>query len=119
MEKVFNHTAHKALWNWLSKNPDKEKIEWPGWEWNGGKYDDSIRNGCFACMYTFNPYEGNINCHKCPVIWPDNIRCNYCNEEGYVGLYIKYMEENLDFPRRSELAAQIRDLPVREGVKCI
>ena len=29
----FNQTCHKALWNWLSRNPTKGKHEWPAWEY--------------------------------------------------------------------------------------
>lgn len=30
--KKFNHTAHKELWDWLAKNPDKAKPEeQPAW----------------------------------------------------------------------------------------
>ena len=23
---------HFALWNWLAKNPEENRIDWPGWE---------------------------------------------------------------------------------------
>ena len=45
-EKVFNHTAHKELWNWLSINTDQVKANWPGWSYNGGvmTLDEVLRN---------------------------------------------------------------------------
>ena len=46
----FNHTGHKKIWDWLSKNPDKTKYDWEGWKHNGGQYEVS-ENFCFACEY--------------------------------------------------------------------
>lgn len=110
MERVFNHTAHKALWNWLSENPDKEKSDWPGWEWNGGKHKDTRTNLCFACMYD-NEIEGY--CYNCPLDWPNGMECVSDDDSLYPNWHFCQ-----DLQRRAELAAQIRDLPVREGVKC-
>lgn len=96
MERVFNHTAHKALWDWLSEHPEKGKTEYPGWV-----IDQHLKGYCIAYMY-------KNNCLSCP------FDAHICSD----GLYEKWMNEN-NFFNRSKLAAQIRDLPVREGVKCI
>lgn len=40
---------HKELWVWLSKNPDKSKIDWPGWK---KLREEEFHYGialCFAC----------------------------------------------------------------------
>lgn len=38
------------LWDWLAKNPDKAKDDWPKWKRNGGHYEE-IFEDCFACAY--------------------------------------------------------------------
>lgn len=114
---VFNHTAHVALWDWLSENPDKQEKEWPEWAWNGGEYYDAptpFNNKCFCCMYV--DYL-NESCNACPLVWPHDRKCGESNDYG-IGLFDEWHSE-ADPQRRSELAAQIRDLPVREGVECI
>lgn len=103
----FNHTAHKKLWKYLEDNPEMEKEGWPGWEWNGGEYEE-ILNDCFACSYC------GFNCNKCPLIWPEN-------RDGYGtcingGIYDKW-DMRHDDEERSSLAHQIANLPVREGVE--
>ena len=103
-EKVFFHTAHKALWNWLSKHPEMVKEDWPGWESNGGNVTCTI-NQCFACEY-------DKDCVGCPLYWPNSIFCMLPKGIGFKFYRSCNNEE------RSILAAQIRDLPVREGVVC-
>ena len=112
METVFNHTAHKALWNWLSKpeNAMKIKEDWPEWKFNGGNVG-VVFNLCFACEYAQELSDYNA-CRHCPLIWPNN---NPCRE--FRGLYAQWCEEHPI--KRTKLAAQIRDLPVKQGVKCI
>ena len=39
-KKIFNHTGHKELWNWLANNPTMEKTDWEDWSYNGGKYEE-------------------------------------------------------------------------------
>ena len=60
--KYFHHTAHKALWNWLSKNPKRYKAEWPGWSRNGGKVYLGM-SACLACNYSA------YDCKGCPLVW--------------------------------------------------
>ena len=38
------------LWHWLSKNPEKDKHEWPRWIFNGGSMEE-IKCECFACEF--------------------------------------------------------------------
>ena len=112
----FNHTAHKALWDWLSKNPDQYKCDWEGWKHNGGKYD-IVYGFCFACEYNFEYFDDNDTCDRCPLIWPNNVKC-YEGDVYNLSLYEEWVfEPGLQF--KSKLAAQIRDLPVRDGVECI
>lgn len=110
----FNHTAHKELWDWLAQNPDKEKDDWPGWKCNGGEYE-LVDVYCFACEYVSNIEEDFDCCYGyCPLVWPNDI---YCDENSNESLYAAWRNETY-LKKRSELARQIRDLPVREGVEC-
>ncbi len=60
---------HIRLWKWLAENPDKDKSDWPGWKWNGGKKIDLTGNVCFACDYV------KIICPACPIDWGENRTC--------------------------------------------
>ena len=112
-QHVFNLTAHRKLWNWLSKNPDKEKVNWPEWKRNGGKYEDVGINYCFCCQYVTYPKV----CEECPLVWTGK-DCKCETGDDNPGLFEKWdCETNLQL--RAELAAQIRDLPVKEGIKTI
>ena len=107
-EKVFFHTAHKALWNWLSKHPGKNKNDWPGWEYNKGKVS-RVRSSCFACEYVVN----RPDCAECPLDWGIGGGC-------FAGGYYEWKNafDNECFDKLIILAAQIRDIHVREGVVC-
>ena len=112
-EKVFFHTAHKALWNWLSKrtNHKTRKRQWPGWDFNGGNVKKTDYD-CLACEYVDKVTPLDPCCGKCPIIWPDN---SLCGDDGNIfdDWFFSHSTE-----KRAKLAAQIRDLPVREGVVC-
>lgn len=107
---IFNHTAHKALWDWLSKNPKGLKNEWPGWKRNGGKYSD-MPCDCFACGanddYSRALHYGKLysSCGYCPLY--DNR-----HKDCLGGLYEKWIYAK-KYEEKSELALIIRDLPVR------
>lgn len=109
--KVFNHTGHKSLWDWLSKYPEKNKEDWPGWGVNGGEVK-AVYADCFACEYN----QEDACDEFCPLIWT-NTKGNK-TKDCLSGLFGKFhFEENLK--TRSKLAAKIRDLKVREGVEII
>ena len=103
----FNQTAHKKLWKYLEDNPEMEKEDWPGWEWNGGKYEE-VENDCFACG------SCEFICKNCPLIWPENIDGdNVCI---FGGIFDKW-DMSHDYEKRASLAHQIANLPVKEGVE--
>lgn len=104
----FNHTAHKALWIWLSENPKKSKKDWPGWKINGGKYS-RIANYCFACEFTV---VGGT-CYDCPLIWPNR---NCVGSKDSASLFVEW-ESTDNLEERASLALQIANLPVKEGVE--
>ena len=105
--RIFNHTAHKELWNYLAENPTKHKKDWPGWEINGGEYSEVVGH-CFACEFTIA-----VICYNCPLIWPSGC----CT--GYNGLYSEWAKEGISLEERTSLALKIANLPVRNGVETI
>ena len=126
-ERIFNHTAHKALWDWLSKNPEKQKWDWPEWEENGGLYPIAT-NFCFACNYSLVGYDDLFDakelCKCCPLEWPgadlkniepDSSPC----EDSIYGRWRKKHDYSKSYAEASMLSEQIRDLPIRNGVKCV
>jgi hypothetical protein len=65
MRKIMDlHTGIKycmLMWGWMSKNPGKEKREWPMLETIEKKYGD-ILHACFACHLCVK------DCSSCPLI---------------------------------------------------
>lgn len=97
---------HRELWDWLSKNPDKEKWDWSGWE-DYSEIEVRSMQFCFACAYS----KGG--CDECLLEWP-GIDC--CDNEGVDGEGIfNIWDGSANNAERIRLAEQIRDLPVREG----
>ena len=111
MSIKFNHTAHKEMWTWLSENPEKEKDDWPGWEWNGGAYDMDEPEHCFACLYV-EEISGakDDSCSYCPLKFPEPCYC-------WNSLFRQWGHYNKKLDLRSSLALQIANLPVKEGVE--
>jgi len=109
-EEVFQHTLHKELWQWLADNPDKEKNEWPRWSSNGGDIG-YVTARCFACNY-------NSDCVDCPLVWPDypDNEGDICGKDGSLFDRWLFTTGSSEGDKRSRLAEQIRDLPVKEGV---
>ena len=120
----FNLTAHREMWLWLAKHPDKNKWDWPGWKYNGGTYEmDVAFRDCFACEYAGKkpdkPYEQE--CCRCPLIW---VRGNgmpmvpqpYMCENG--GCYEAFKNSGA-IKLRPRFATMVANLKVREGVETI
>ena len=103
-EKDFPR-LHKELWIWCSKNPEKEKYDWPEWE----KEDlPGIENFCFACEYATNhndfcPLLGDICDAEVDRPCLDGLYRNWCRAG-----------ENEDYKKRSEIALVIANLPWKE-----
>ena len=104
---IFNHTAHKKLWNYLAENPTEYKGDWPGWEVNGGEYSE-VDSHCFACEFTLGG-----TCCDCPLIWPNGC----CT--GYGGLYNTWVNTSINLEKRTSLALKIANLPVKNGIETI
>lgn len=102
---------HRKLWDWLANNPGKTKSQYPEWYENGGRIPFVLYD-CFPCDFT------GVECEKCPFIWPD-FRCTwqayndpYCKRGGLFGGWLDAIEDGR-LEEAAQLAAQIRDLPVR------
>jgi len=96
---------HKALWNWLAKNPDKEKRHWPGWKTiekvNTGEYSELLWMMCFACE------ECVMDCRKCPCDWgvkPNRYVCENLKSSSY-----NQWKWAINFNKRSRLALKIAE----------
>lgn len=109
--RIFNHTGHKELWDWVSKYPEQDKSNWPGWARNGGTVDEVFAD-CFACEYDTVDACSDV----CPLIWPDIVKGKAQDCLG--SLFGKFSAE-YSLKKKSKLAEKIRDLKVREGVKTI
>jgi len=92
---------HRELWDWLSKNPENAKEDWPGWR----DMDIYIVNNCFGCAFTIYPnVYAAIKCKMCLLKWPNN-HCGYIHTPW---------ERSNNIKERTRLAEQIRDRPIRE-----
>ncbi len=117
---------HRELWGWLAEHPEKNKIDWPRWLFNGGTVH-SPSCLCFACEYalqhmmnTLSPDEyshfmtEDLKCTVCPFVWPDPRGCQFDEGDDMVGLFEEWANRFANLEVRKRLAIQIRDLPVRE-----
>lgn len=112
----FNHTAHKELWGWLAKNPDKEKSDWHGWRKNGGQYPTGFRH-CFACAYAAKCCIRGLLCSHCPFELDKRaLRPNY---DCLGGLFSDWLYAREIKEERIKFAVMIRNFPVRDDVECI
>jgi len=106
---------HKALWTWLSENPDRLKREWPEWELNGGEII-WCTNSCPACEYNdqnFGEYCGL----KCIIAWPAGYSCQWIDDVGLSNSSYEIYNQwyySEDPAVRASLAAQIANLPLRK-----
>ena len=123
-ERVFLHTLHRKLWDWLSKHPGHMKNDWPEW----ANIPIGINSLCFACEY-----NDERECSEyCPLVWPTE---ELEGGQGYITLCSSHggmlftrwksaLEAYLvhrDSARKDlviQLAEEIRDLPVRKGILC-
>lgn len=122
-EPIFDLTNHRALWTWLSENPDKDKDNWPEWAFNGGEITRVQEADCFCCKYmnekTLHSFPRN--CNFCPLIWPENLAGDKVCDDAE-GLWAEwdslgYEIGEVSLKLRSELAKEIANLPVKDGIK--
>ena len=100
---------HRMLWGWLADNPGTKhkltkKSDWPGWEYNGGRYAE-VDEDCFLCEYAFRVID--MTCPQCPLDWGEDLLC-------VESIYLDWCEARTP-KTRSKYAEIIRDLPVRRA----
>lgn len=116
--RIFELTKHRELWDWLSKNPDMDKRDWPGWK----KYairDAWTLNYCFACKAArdqlaswpaSSAYEMEKNCREdCPL----QLGC-----QRKKSLYDRWYYAQTR-SKRKRLAEKIRDIEPGADWTCI
>lgn len=104
---VFNRTAHRQLWLWLSENVDYRKEDWPGW-----RYYSTQSHDCFACGAAEAIHGMYVDsCKYCPLKWPKGKHC-------YNSLF-SIWDATEDSRIRRTLARYIANLPVKDGYKYV
>ena len=118
LEQPFEKFAelHKEMWMWLSENPDKEKLDWPGWE-NVELCKDEVSafldcTRCFACTWDKINNKTDLlpKGDYCPI--NKGLTCGYVTFRCLDGLYDEWFHcwfSKKD--RKAELAKQIAELP--------
>ena len=116
----FDYGGHWRLWDWLAKNPTKQKADWPGWV----NYPNGVLMNCFACSSTA-PNMDTLpsckrcplpSCQRCPLNWPYG-RCHGTPDRLYTA-WDSLNPERANFSAiaaRVTLANKIRDLPLWKG----
>ena len=96
---------HQAIWDWVIKNPEKPKTDWPGFE-----HIPMPDQACFLCEVT-------DACESCPgnlsVLEEDqNFRLKGEDDGCLQGLFYRYTKAFADeeYSKVTELAEKIRDL---------
>jgi len=95
------------LWLWLALHPEKTKIHWPGWKFNGG-YLQEYTALCPCCAYTHNIGK---DCTHCPIQWckDKNKWFNPCLADD--SPYRKWTLTR-NFKNRTKLALKIVELAI-------
>lgn len=116
---------HRKLWNWLARNPNKEKYDWPEWI----RYEEIlIKSDCWLCEYAerrLGHYNIPDRCAYCPgkLNWgldkkqikewlKRNIARGFCLNEN--SPYYGWTDDMIDDKQRSRYARQVRDICERK-----
>ena len=82
--------------------------------------DESMTYGCFACAYTTKSDSSVLDCALCPLDWGLDYSTHFMCEIGpspYEEIFENLAYSNShDWEHLAELARQVRDLPLKEGV---
>jgi len=130
---IFEHTKHKEMWDWLSKNPTETKNSF--FDIHRDTHTDYPLNGCYACEYASSVgivieianWGGPTEmCDNCPLNLP-----NGCSDASFYDTWyaaqpqLIYLltHKDSDSPMIKEFtkivqnaAMQIRDAPVKGHV---
>lgn len=128
MSKFFDHTNHKALWQWLAETGEVDRMNWPRWKTKGGDVEDCLLHN-FACAYT----HPKLGCLSCPLevsedLTTDEEAClgGLLKKWVTAGNQLKELEKNKDYNYRAyiemkhtlqSIAMRIAELPAKPGIK--
>lgn len=109
------HEFHKRLWDWLAKNPNCGKYDWPEWTLNGGEVLE-VGSDCFACELDdiiSKKKEELPSCNYCPITWEGTRMISgvikpFCNTQNSSFWEWKLSTDPVE---RTRLAEIIRDMP--------
>lgn len=108
------YQKHQELWKWLSENPGKGKIEWPGWM-EFEDFDMEIVeeiNECFGCLVKDTMGTG---CTNCIIAWPNGRGCGWDDKSPFYK-WARMEDEDFDCEevrnKASKLAKEISELPL-------
>jgi len=104
---IFHHDLYIKMWDWLAKNPDCDKHEWPEWGKVIEKYG-KISNLCFACHADteFCDITNEPLCSNCPF---GNYTDFHCMDRLFT-----YWRQSTG-RQRTYYAEKIRDYPLSNG----
>lgn len=129
VEKEFCIRQHKKMWDWISKNLDKQNMSIYDWKkkyWKIHKIDivkePSDYNYCFCCLYACsksntNVYDNRIHgysaCNNCLVHWKDDKNgCKCCNLNSEYKL-LKQAEKRKSLKEMVGLCSKIANLKIK------
>lgn len=97
------YARHQELWFWLANNPERRKIDYPGW---GEDYEgNDVESECFACQWND---DHNLYCWDCPLDWPGD-DCRDLLEEWTLA--------PLGSDHRVLMADLIANVPLKKGLR--
>ena len=119
MDKETALKEHYKLWDWLMRNPGKEKDDYPLF-----KEGLKIENDCFMCEYTCSlGLTYGVKCDKCLIDFGSGNCETNCEDfpspyMKWAGLTYRFSSHNMCKGTKRfvliNLAREIRNLPLRE-----
>lgn len=100
---------HRELWDWMYKNPSRDKREWPKWKHNGGPYEGNSID-CFLCDWVEQTSGmGCTSVHSdCLLDWSPTTNC--LDHGSYFDKWLNSMTPKA----KKKYAKLIRDLPLKK-----
>lgn len=119
---VFLHTLHKEMWSWLATHPSCGKFDFlnrcklPRALYDGLLY----QHGCPACLYADILRQENKNelCQNCPLD-ARNVRGGCCTDDCLNGLFVRWDVAHEAYERTTVLYARIDDLRLVPGIQLL
>ena len=109
---TFRYDLHVKMWDWLAKNPDKDKYDY--FDLYPDEKEFALDYECFACAYNEHVIDKlSIRCRNECFYCPFEVKNEVYTEKCCLGgRYKGWLQNSDDLKQRSEYARQIRDLPL-------